>query len=103
MLWATPAFKRLLEKHSSVVIDMCAFGAAWKKPTRLLTVNCSLNKFAGHICRSKSGCSFTGLPHEILSGRSAEHKCLWTQVASAYPPLFADQVVAELARNRHFD
>jgi hypothetical protein len=85
-LWELPALQALLVRFHSVTVHYCAFGMPWKKPTKLLFTNCDLHPLGTRLCRGRLGmCSFSGERHTVLSGRSAEHKALWTAVASPYP------------------
>ena len=57
-------------------VDFCAFGTPWRKRTRFLTTTCLAGQKT--LC---PGC----LAHQILRGRSRQHKKSWTRVAEPYP------------------
>ena len=57
-------------------VDFCAFGTPWRKRTRFLTTTCLAGQKT--LC---PGC----LAHQILRGRSKQHKKSWTRVAEPYP------------------
>ena len=85
-MWQMPASKQL-EKHEGVqdcVFDACAYGAVWKKPTRL---RCFLLK-PGHMgmrCKQLGRlCGFSLRPHVQLQGRDPTG-VNWTARASEYP------------------
>ena len=57
-------------------VDYCRYKTAWRKRTK---VACNLS-----LAGSKKLCQCGG-PHQLLRGRSKEHKMSWTRVAQAYP------------------
>jgi len=83
-IWLVPCLADLIKKSTSdIVFHHCAFGASWKKPTRLVGWNLHLEHLA-KTCKSNDGvCCFSGLPHIILSGKGPS--CFKTAKASAYP------------------
>jgi hypothetical protein len=97
-VWLTPQMQRLLMRYSSVDIHYCAFGMAWKKPTRLLFCNCDLGDLERFCCHASRGrCAFSGAPHQQLSGRSPTGP-LWSAVASAYPPKMCAEIMARIIK-----
>ena len=93
MLWLLPGFRRALARDSTIVINYCSFGCAWKKPTRLLACNLHLGPLGKHVCVPRGPCLYSGQPHQVLSGYSKEHRRLWSAVASAYPHKMCQAVV----------
>jgi hypothetical protein len=86
MLWLTAPALRLLKKYLYIDIDMCAFGAHWKKPTRLLYANCDLSSLGARRCHLQGGlCSFSGAPHLVLTGCSGPKGGFNTNLANCYP------------------
>ena len=81
-LWRQKEWSAIRE-HCDVgyfISDMCAFGAPWRKPTKVLT-NSGLR-----ACRvSCPGCS----RHTPLRGYSKRFKQAWTKVAEPYPKRFS--------------
>lgn len=97
-LWRTPALRRLLALSSArpTVVDMCAFGAPWRKRTRLVMWNAEPP--APPRCTRRHGaCSFSGKHHVILEGRDASGM-LWTQRAQEYPTGLAAAIATSLAK-----
>ena len=89
-LWKWPALQRELRHHSisDVVLDMCCFDAAWKKPTRLVGTLPLLELLGGRC---------PGHPRHVrLQGVvEVEGKRLWrTKFAAAYPPRLCRAVAA---------
>lgn len=73
----------------------CCFGAAWWKPTTLVSVgktpaNQWVYRFGKQCRRKHNVCDFTGLPHVNLIGAIAK-------TASIYPLPMANQIADELA------
>jgi hypothetical protein len=92
LLWSAPPLAKLRTHadYSEVSVDQCAFGAAWRKRTRLGAWGCLLEAFENKLCQGKRGiCSFTTKEHIVLRGTSKVHKCLWTSLAQSYPNKFA--------------
>ena len=77
-LWLLPPYlaSGLCTFQSSFRFDMCRFGAAWRKRTRVLT-NTYLRGIRELCAGSHS--------HIQLRGRSAQHGMAWTRVAQTYP------------------
>lgn len=81
-LWLTPQMKKLVRDTQSSLIDLdqCAFGSAWKKPTRLLLINLpDVNSLSRRCDARGSKCVFSKRPHFQLVGG---HR---TKAAAAYP------------------
>ncbi len=97
MLWLFPPIRQLLKLGTSSVVDMCAFGTSYKKPTRLQTWHVSLQALEQR-CSGRGPskpCQFSKRPHVPLSGPSSN--CAWsTSSAAAYPPLLCSAVVGVL-------
>jgi len=66
-----------------VEIDFCAFGAPWRRRTRLWGWNLSLVGLC-KPCRGGKVCSFSGKPHIRLSGRDAAGSSI-VRMAEPYP------------------
>jgi len=90
-------------KAADISITMCAFGAPYKKPTRLAvwmeddaaSPICH-RLFSGKKCKAPPRkrkmpalCQFTGAQHNVLSGLSQSGK-FKTMVAQPYPPMLAE-------------
>lgn len=90
-LWHGPGMAEL-RRHVAcreVRVDFCAFGAAWRKPTRVLTWHCGPLECLQRRCKGRGGlCGRTKRPHIILQGRSKSGQ-LRTSAASPYPREFA--------------
>ena len=89
-LWQAPSMARLMSLacSSSFVFDMCAFGAAWRKRTRLAVWNGpSELAHTGPIrCHCRKGlCSFSGNPHSILTGKAPSGAFVTSAAASPVP------------------
>ena len=91
-LWSSPWIAPLLsvEEFRGFVVDMCQFGAPWRKRTRVGTW---LTREPGpgsslaqpHLCRGRKGiCSSSGQPHIVLCGRTCKR-------AESYPESFASE------------
>ena len=95
MLWLYPPVAQQAKFGQAVVFDQCAFGASWKKSTRLQFWNCDLTALG---CRCKATgkvCQYSGLGHITLTGRGPDSR--WqTQQAAAYPQSLCCKVVEEL-------
>jgi hypothetical protein len=91
LVWFTPVFRRLLAKFRSVEFDCCAFGAKYRKRTRILYANWNLDGLKGKICGGRGGhCTFTHEKHFELVGGSR------TKPAGVYSQAFARVVVRGL-------
>ena len=87
MLWDTPQIQRLLtdSRVHLCVTDMCMYGTAWRKPTKLLLWNVSPSEFLR--CRGHGKCQRTGKAHLQLSGISG--KKFLTEQAQVYSRQFS--------------
>ena len=97
LLWSMPWVSSLAKSDSvqTVVLDQCAFGVPWNKPTRLLASRLAALEKLGRRCRPYGVprlCSHTSRPHTILSGQS-HGKCK-TFHAAAFP----EDLCSELAK-----
>ena len=88
-LWSLPGFVRILKHPAVRVVDtcMCAFGARWRKPTRLVFWLCSPSPHF-RMCTNKGKlCDFNHRAHIVLSG--TEKGVFRTSHAQVYPARFA--------------
>ena len=101
-LFQAPRMTRLI-KHDHCqrfVLDMCAFGARWRKRTCILAwcspgAKSSLNsRCTGHAGK----CSFSGDYHVVLAG-AGPHGKLWTSVAQEYPKGLARALAGSLIQS----
>lgn len=101
LLWSYPPIARLMLHACASVIDadMCAFGARWRKATKVATWHCQ-RVLAPPRCRGHGGvCGFSARPHVILSGRDPVSGCLWTRRAQCYPKRFASWAARVVTRS----
>ena len=84
LMWIYAPVKAFLTKYCEALayVDVCAFGAPWKKPTGLAT---NFDKILLLI----RYCTCTK-PHQILRGSGPGGKA-WTAIASPYWPAFAEE------------
>ena len=89
--WETPIAKKFaaLPHVEDVRLDMCGYGARWKKPTRLRCMHLvrpdRLQKIcSGRVLGGVRCCQFSLKPHIVLRGRD-ERGANRTAVAAAYP------------------
>lgn len=98
-----------MQDSQEVSITMCAFGAPYKKPTRLAiwmedseaSPICD-RLFSGKKCKAPPRkrkmpalCQFTRCKHDVLSGLSSQlgqSKKFKTMVAQPYPPMLAESL-----------
>ena len=86
-LWLRPDRMHMQQSSScsSYRIDYCAFGTPWRARTRLNVMHCMHDpKLAQKQCHGRGICSFTGRPHEVLSG--ASRGSFLTKQKKPYPP-----------------
>ena len=92
-LWSADVMPQLLSLPScfSSTVDFCAFGARWRKRTRIVAWSCTKMPFsAEHRCKGRQTlCAFSHKPHIILSGVDPVSRVLWTHLAEPYPRRFA--------------
>ena len=90
-LWHGPGLVEL-RQHAAcrgARLDFCAYGAAWRKPTKVLTWHCGPLESLQRRCKGHGGvCGRTSRPHTVLQGRS-ETGQMHTSAASPYPREFA--------------
>ena len=72
------------EQHHDHKVDYCFFGTAWRARTRIRTHSWSWSH-APPCCSGRGVCSFSGLPHEQLSGSAPQHRGFKTKLKQAYP------------------
>ncbi|CAK0897173.1 unnamed protein product [Prorocentrum cordatum] len=79
MIWDLPDMAKLLTMDGVRVVEMvyCAFGARWKKPTRILTNVQALEELECKCSQDHD--------HQELRGRDSQGR-LWTRLAAVYPP-----------------
>eukprot|EP00973_Karenia_brevis_P005058 695643-Karenia_brevis.AAC.1 len=66
----------------SVVLDMCQFGARWRKRTQLACINLEDVDNLHKLCGGRNGvCSRTHKNHIVLSGVFNTPNVLWTSLA----------------------
>lgn len=96
LAWQVPFFARAAKNNAvqQVTMDFCAFGAAWRKSTRLWSAHCDLQTLAKR-CGGAPGWCHTGKRHIRLSGRGPDGR-LRTKIAEPYPQMFARQAAAAL-------
>jgi len=113
-LWYFDETEALIRGGATLLtLDMCAYGAKWRKRTGLLTSG--LDEFGraalSRLCGGSSRCcGRTGRPHILLKGKDAVSGRNWTSLAQVYPrrycsaiasALTAPAVSQELASQRH--
>ena len=99
-LWSTVGVRALLDSQLCFAhtLDMCAFGASWRKWTRIAFWNGpSILAHRGPLlCRGRGGlCSFTGKPHVVLAGKA--RGAFLTSSAQVYPHRLAFALARSLA------
>jgi len=93
MIFKAPPLVQLAKHSCSSVARccMCAFGARWRKHTKVLGWHINLDAFCLPLCCGPKGvCIYSNRKHIVLSGHSAETGKSWTSIASAYPRRFAE-------------
>ena len=84
LMWIYPPVKEFLTMYCIALayIDVCSFGAPWKKPTGLAA---NFEKILDLVryCTCKK-------PHQILRGTGPDGRA-WTAIASPYWPAFAEE------------
>ena len=80
---------------------MCGYGAAWKKPTRLLVWGERAESITLKWCHGKGTCDFSGKPHHPLTSTSTvmvkDHQ-FGTVKAQVYPKPFVSDLLSQLFR-----
>ena len=84
LMWIYPPVKAFLLKYceAKAYIDVCSFGAPWKKPTGLAANFEKILELVRYCTCTK--------PHQILRGTGPDGRA-WTAIASPYWPAFADE------------
>ena len=75
ILWLTSQRQRreAREAAKTIVVDHCAYGTSYRARTKFLFTNVrQIPEFAKDKCCGRGICSFTGHPHEHLSGAAAQ-------------------------------
>ena len=97
LLWHAPSFKKLLEASSTLVLDFCQYGTAWRKRTRWVAWRSADLSPLRRLCSGRGGvCSRTGAHHTVLEGYDAVNKCLRTQTAAQYPTELCTQLARKM-------
>ena len=87
-LWLCPGVQNIMRRRAIDTVDItfCAFGTAWRKPTKFLGIHLDLSLLRPYSCvGTKRGiCAHTGCPHIPLMGQHPSG--MWmTKVAEPYP------------------
>jgi len=83
-------------REYTVRVDVCQFGAPWRKAIRLLTNDARLQQVAA-TCRMRDNlCCRTALSHHRLEGKSPSGRW-WTAIAEPYPRKFCTSVADALS------
>ncbi len=95
-IWHVPALKRISRERGAevILVDQCAFGAPWRKRTRLLCCNCDgqdVLALSSFRCHGRGVCDHSGRPHVQLTGSDANGRPL-TQRAQTFPTRFASKL-----------
>ena len=91
MMFKAPALKRVcnLADSRSICFDQCAFGARWRKRTRVQVWNIpdmQNDRSQFPVCCGKKGfCSHSGKRHIVLEGKDRVSGKPWTTLAQPYP------------------
>ena len=99
ILWDTPEIQRLLQdsRVHLCTADMCMYGTAWKKPTKILFWNVAAPIF--QRCQGHGKCQCAGKAHLQLSGISG--KKFVTEQAQVYSHQFSTHLMLTLQRPNH--
>lgn len=97
LIWKLPVFAKMAHDGAvqEVTLDFCAFGAPWRKSTRLWSAHCALKPLERR-CGGTLGWCHMGKRHIRLSGRAPDGRLL-TKIAEPYPRDFARLAAASLA------
>ena len=82
-LWSLPSRVKS-DQHQDHKVDYCFFGTAWRARTRIRTHSFRW-MHAPPCCSGRGVCSFSGLPHDHLSGSAPQHRGFKTKLKQAYP------------------
>ena len=80
------SWRRKMEKVAEVYyVDYCSYGTVFRARTRLqISAGRRTQAFEGHLCRGRGTCTFSGRPHDRLSG--PDGSTFKTARKNAYPP-----------------
>ena len=95
--WLMPRLRALLPKVSSILLDFCCFGEAWRKRTRIIHQGISLASLEILCSGTHGNCSRTGKPHLHLKG-IAPNGQFWTLTAQPYPIELTRRLAHELSQ-----
>lgn len=98
LLFHAPPMQSLLSHEQCVqqVCTLCAYGAKWRKLTRVAAWNVASNPFSRQCSGRQGKCSFTSRHHVRLSG-NAPGGIPWSRIAGAYPARFGREAAGALA------
>ena len=102
-LFLLPGLRRIMSSACAAyhIIDLCQYGASWRKPTGLLFLNYSaqaIEHFVRPRCTPQHGiCSKTKRKHIVLSGNAPEG-IPWTRAAQVYPQILCKELSLALIR-----
>ena len=98
LAWQDRRWQRLVEKGDVIqhVLDFCAFGAVWRKRTRVMGIGSGVIPSLNRRCGGVRGICHTGLRHVILQGREGSQ--LRTKQAEAYPEDLGRAIAAALVQ-----
>ena len=107
MLWSAPPIAEITNRESAKISihDACAYGARWRKRTKIMALHSFTDSSLHHTCSGRHGvCSFTSKPHIVLTGTDPSTKRLWTRIAEPYPArlcaAYARHIASILQRRR---
>ena len=91
MIWELPPMRRLMNRSDVFVIDfpMCAYGTAYKKPTRIIT-NCVELCSLTRTCRHKNHSQKLVGRTSYVDSKGNRHYVNRTELAGAYPQDLAE-------------
>ena len=97
----TPEWKQVLAnpKCDSAQVHLCAFGARWRKATKLVLYNLDRSRLEwiqSRLCHGRHLCDFSLKPHVILKGKDPAG-ISWTRRAQEYPTRFCNLIASLLA------
>ena len=97
-VWLMAEIQELLEAELAFFVDfdMCQYGTAWKKPTRLLIWGVAPGSVTLKRCCAKGSiCSRSGLKHQALTG--CQRGGFATTTAQVYPLEFVAALLPQLS------
>ena len=100
-VWSSRPLEQLrrLPSFEETVFDMCAFGAEYRKRTKVWSWGSPSLQALGMQCRGKKSCSFSGKPHTVLTGQHPSLGVLWTHAAQPYPPALCDKLALCISKS----